>query len=125
MNLYILPVHRVLLEYVLKLGDMIFFPGNVSNDDIELSSLSENEKDKLRFIAEKNRSFFKEILIGVSFLLLSSEYDIKEINNDITLLDKILNDANRRLDYVRILECSFNRSEYTIGIPGLIVDSWY
>ena len=121
MNLYILPVHRVLLEYVLKLGDMIFFPGNVSNDDIELSSLSENEKDKLRFIAEKNRSFFKEILIGVSFLLLSSEYDIKEINNDITLLDKILNDANRRLDYVRILECSFNRSEYTIGIPGLIV----
>ena len=109
MNLYILPVHRVLLEYVLKLGDMIFFPGNVSNDDIELSSLSENEKDKLRFIAEKNRSFFKEILIGVSFLLLSSEYDIKEINNDITLLDKILNDANRRLDYVRILECSFNR----------------
>ena len=49
MNLYILPVHRVLLEYVLKLGDMIFFPGNVSNDDIELSSLSENEKDKLLY----------------------------------------------------------------------------
>ena len=41
MNLYILPVHRILLEYVLKLGDMIFFPGNVSNDDIELSSLCE------------------------------------------------------------------------------------
>lgn len=36
MNLYILPVHRVLLEYVLKLGDMIFFPGNVSNDDLEI-----------------------------------------------------------------------------------------
>ena len=24
------------------------------------------------------------------------------------------------MDYIRILECPFNRPEYTIGIPGLI-----
>ena len=32
----------------------------------------------------------------------------------------ILNEANRQFDYIRILECPFNRPEYTIGIPGLI-----
>ena len=48
MNLYILPVQRVLLEYVLRLGDMILFPGNVSNETIEYSNLLDDEKVKLR-----------------------------------------------------------------------------
>ena len=120
MNLYILPVQRVLLEYVLKLGDMIFFPGDVSNEAIEYSNLLDDEKEKLRLIVEHNRSFFTEQLTGLPFLLLSSKYDISEINNDIAIFEKILNDANRRFDYIRILECPFNRPEYTIGIPGLI-----
>lgn len=120
MNLYILPVQRVLLEYVLKLGDMIFFPGDVSNEAIECSNLLDDEKEKLRLVVENNRSFFTEHLTGVPFLLLSSKYDISEINNDITIFEKILNDANRRFDYIRILECPFNRPEYTIGIPGMI-----
>ena len=120
MNLYILPVQRVLLEYVLKLGDMIFFPGDVSNEAIEYSNLSDSEKEKLRLIVEHNRSFFIEHLTGLPFLLLSSKYDISEIKNDITIFEKILNDANRRFDYIRILECPFDKLEYTIGIPGLI-----
>ena len=120
MNLYILPVQRVLLEYVLKLGDMVFSPGDVSNEAIEYSNLLDDEKEKLRLIVEHNRSFFTEQLTGLPFLLLSSKYDISEINNDITIFEKILNDANRRFDYIRILECPFNRPEYTIGIPGLI-----
>ena len=115
-----MPVQRVLLEYVLKLGDMIFFPGDVSNEAIEYSNLLDDEKEKLRLIVEHNRSFFTEQLTGLPFLLLSSKYDISEINNDITIFEKILNDANRRFDYIRILECPFNRPEYTIGIPGLI-----
>lgn len=57
MNLYILPVQHVLLEYVLKLGDMIFFPGDVSNEAIEYSNLLDDEKEKLRLIVEHNRSF--------------------------------------------------------------------
>lgn len=120
MNLYILPVQRVLLEYVLRLGDMIFFPGDVSNKAIEYSNLSDDEKEKLRLVVEHNHSFFTEQLTGLPFLLLSSKYDISEIKNDITIFEKILNDANRRFDYIRILECPFNKSEYTIGIPGLI-----
>lgn len=55
MNLYILPVQRVLLEYVLKLGDMIFFPGDVSNEAIEYSNLLDDEKEKLRLIVEQDR----------------------------------------------------------------------
>ena len=47
MNIYILPVQRVLLEYVLKLGDMIFFPWSASEEDIEASSLLEKEKELL------------------------------------------------------------------------------
>lgn len=120
MNLYILPVQRVHLEYVLKLGDMIFFPGDVSNEAIEYSNLLDNEKEKLRLVVEHNRSFFTEHLTGLPFLLLSSKYDISEINNDITIFERILNDVNRRFDYIRILECPFNRPEYTIGIPGII-----
>ncbi|RHQ02325.1 hypothetical protein DW996_01760 [Roseburia sp. AM51-8] len=99
---------------------MIFFPGDVSNEAIEYSNLLDDEKEKLRLIVEHNRSFFTEQLTGLPFLLLSSKYDISEINNDITIFEKILNDANRRFDYIRILECPFNRPEYTIGIPGLI-----
>lgn len=57
MNLYILPVQRVLLEYVLKLGDMIFFPGDVSNEAIEYSNLLDDEKEKLRLIVEHNLKF--------------------------------------------------------------------
>lgn len=120
MSLYILPVQRVLLEYILKLGDMIFFPGDVSNEAIEYSNLSDDEKEKLRLVVEHNRSFFTEQLTGLPFLMLSSNYDISEIKKDTTILEKIFTDANRRFDYIRILECPFNKPEYTIGIPGLI-----
>lgn len=120
MNAYILPVQRVLLEYVLKLGDMILFPGDASNEDIENSSLLDDEKDKLRLVVENNQRFFAECSACAYFLLLSSQYDINEINNDITIFEKILYDANRQFDYIRIQECPFSRPEYTIGIPGLI-----
>lgn len=63
MNIYILPVQRVLLEYVLKLGDMIFFPWSASEEDIEASSLLEKEKELLKLVLQKNYSFFKEYLI--------------------------------------------------------------
>lgn len=74
---------------------MIFFPGDISNEAIEYSNLLDDEKEKLRLIVEHNRSFFTEQLTGLPFLLLSSKYDISEINNDITIFEKILNDANR------------------------------
>ena len=57
MNLYILPVQRVLLEYVLKLGDIIFFPGDASIEDIEYSNLLDDDKEKIRLILEHNQSF--------------------------------------------------------------------
>ena len=57
MNLYILPVQRVLLEYVLKLGDMIFFPGDVSNEAIEYSNLLDDEKEKLRLNCRTQSKF--------------------------------------------------------------------
>lgn len=120
MNLYILPVQRVLLEYVLKLGDTIFFPGDASIEDIEYSNLLDDDKEKIRLILEHNQSFFRKQLAGLPFLLISSQYNISEINNNVTIFEKILDDANRQLDYIRILECPFNRPEYTIGIPGLI-----
>lgn len=120
MNLYILPVQRVLLEYVLKLGDIIFFPGDASIEDIEYSNLLDDDKEKIRLILEHNQSFFRKQLAGLPFLLISSQYNISEINNNVTIFEKILDDANRQLDYIRILECPFNRPEYTIGIPGLI-----
>ena len=120
MNIYILPVQRVLLEYVLKLGDMIFFPWSASEEDIEASSLLEKEKELLKLVLQKNYSFFKEYLMNSSCLLLFSQYDINEIKSDITIFEKILDDANRRFDYIRILECPFHRLEYTIGIPGVL-----
>lgn len=70
MNIYILPVQRVLLEYVLKLGDMIFFPWSASEEDIEASSLLEKEKELLKLVLQKNYSFFKEYLMNSSCLLL-------------------------------------------------------
>lgn len=36
MNIYILPVQRVLLEYVLKLGDMIFSLGVLQRKILKL-----------------------------------------------------------------------------------------
>ena len=120
MNQYILPVQRILLEYVLKLGDMILFSGNVSNEEIECSTLPEDEKERLRLVIKNNRSFFTKQFPDMPFLLISSQYDINEINRDITIFEKILNDANRKLDYIRILQCPFNKPEYTMGMPGNI-----
>ena len=58
MNIYILPVQRVLLEYVLKLGDMIFFPWSASEEDIEASSLLEKEKELFKISITKKLFFF-------------------------------------------------------------------
>ena len=102
MNLYILPVQRVLLEYVLKLGEIILFPGDVSSDVIEGSKLSDTEKEKLQLIVKRNHVFFEEYLTGVSFLLMSSKYDASQINSDVNVLEKILNEANRAFDYIMI-----------------------
>ncbi|KEZ89275.1 hypothetical protein [Lacrimispora celerecrescens] len=124
MNLYLLPVQRVLLEYVIRLGEVIFFPGTTSNNDIDNSSLNVEEKLILRKILLENREFFVKAR-HFSYILFSSKYEVKEINADPIVLEKILVESDRALDYIRILECPFAKPEYLIGIPGLVDDTKY
>lgn len=115
---YLLPVQNVLLEYVIKLGESIFFPADANEEDILRSSMHDYEKDILKKILEKNSQFFNG-LGNCAFLLVSSELDVKVIDSDINILEKIFSEANRSLDYIRILECPFGRPEYFLGMPGL------
>ena len=115
---YLLPVQNVLLEYVIKLGESIFFPADANEEDILSSSMHDYEKDMLKKILEKNSQFFTD-RGNCAFLLVSSELDAKVINSDINILEKIFSEANRSLDYVRILECPFGKPEYFLGMPGL------
>ena len=123
MAFYILPVRQVLLEYVLKLGKVIFFPGTTSPDDIAQSKLKDDEKDLLQRIIQNN-DVFKEFK-STSFILIESDYDAKAVQSDVTILEKIFSEAGRALDYVKICECPFNRPEYFIGLAGLDGDVRY
>ena len=71
MNLYLLPVQRVLLEYVIKLGEVIFFAGSTSDNDIDNSSLNIDEKLILRKILLENKKFFEKT-IQFSYILYLS-----------------------------------------------------
>lgn len=124
MNLYLLPVQRVLLEYVIKLGEVIFFAGSTSDNDIDNSSLNIDEKLILRKILLENKKFFEKT-IQFSYILYFSKYEAKEINDDPNILESILVESDRSLDYIRILECPFAKPEYFIGIPGLVDDTRY
>lgn len=115
---YLLPVQNVLLEYVIKLGESIFFPANANEEDISRSSMNDYEKSILRKILGNNSQFFKG-LGNYAFLLVSLEFDVKAINSDINILKKIFSETNRSLDYVRILECPFGKPEYFLGSPGV------
>ena len=115
---YLLPVQNVLLEYVIKLGKIIFFPAGASEEDVSRSTMEDCEKEILKKILRENSQFFNG-LGDCAFLLVSSEFDVKVIDSDINILEKIFSEANRSLDYVRILECPFGRPEYFLGIPGL------
>lgn len=58
MNYYLFPVQNVLLEYILKLGDVIFFPGVSNEETINNSNISNREKDLLIKVGDKNLEFF-------------------------------------------------------------------
>ena len=115
---YLLPVQCVLLEFVIKLGETIFFPADAREEDIIRSSLSVQEKQMLNRILEKNRARF-ETFGNCAFLLISSKYDVKNIISDPNILEIIFSEANRSLDYVRVLECPFGKPEYFLGVPGV------
>ena len=119
MKLYLLPIQQVLLEYVVKLGEVIFFPGTTERNDIIVSTLNEEEKKILEKIIIKNENFFYS-MGNVAYILITSEYDVDTIKADTNILNKILQEANRSLDYIKIMECPFARPEYYLGVPGLI-----
>ena len=56
---YLLPVQCVLLGYIIKLGETIFFPANSREEDILRSSLSVWEREMLNKILEKNTKKFE------------------------------------------------------------------
>lgn len=122
MRKYILPVQQVLLEYVLKLGKVIFFPGNAAIDDINRSKLSDDEKNTLEGIISNNRDFF-DAFHNTAFILMSSVYDAKMIKDNEHVLESMFSEAEKALDYIRIKECPFLRPEYYIGIAGLVEDT--
>lgn len=119
MNLYLLPIQQVLLEYVVKLGEIIFFPGTTKSEDINVSTLNEEEKKALEEIIVKNEKFF-DSMGNVAYILINSEYDADAIKKDTDTLNKIFREANYSLDYIRIMECPFSRPEYFLGVPGLL-----
>lgn len=119
MKLYLLPIQQVLLEYVVKLGEVIFFSGTIERNDINASTLNEEEKKILQNIIIKNDKFF-DSMRNVAYILITSEYDVDTIKADTDILNKILQEANRSLDYIRIMQCPFARPEYFLGVPGLL-----
>jgi len=124
MALYIMPVQQVLLEYVLKLGKVIFFPSSTQNEDILISKLSNDEKDILFHIIDCNKEFFDKSNCS-AYIMIESDYDVKMLVDDITLVEKVFAAAEKAFDYVKILECSFGRPEYYIGIAGLANNKRY
>lgn len=124
MKLYLLPMQRVLLEYVVKLGKVIFFTGTIKSDDISTSVLNEKEKEILEKVVAKNRNFF-ESMGNVTYILIVSEYDIDTIKKDKNILNKIFQEASYSLDYIRIMQCPFSRTEYFLGVPGLLGNRKY
>lgn len=117
MNLYLMPIQNVLLEYVLKLGNVVFFPGSINEEDISKSKLSDDEKTRLKRIIGNNKVF--NMCNGTSYIMIESIYNTEDISKDILIANRIFEEAERALDYVKILECPFQRPEYFIGIPGL------
>lgn len=118
-KIYLIPIQRVLLEYVLKLGNVIFFPGNVNDYTIDESSLDVTEKKLIKDVISKNEKIFS-IMQDVAFILIHSEYFSNQIKDNPNILENIFYEASKSLDYVRILECPFSRPEYFIGVPGLL-----
>lgn len=124
MKLYLLPIQQVLLEYVIKLGEVIFFPGTATSNDVEASRLNEEEKETLKEIITKNKEFFSATG-NAAYILITSKYDAVTIKADTNILNKIFQEANRSLDYIRILECPFSRPEFFLGVPGLLENKKY
>ena len=96
---YLLPVQNVLLEYVIKLGESIFFPADANEEDMLRSSMNDYEKDILKKILEKNNQFFNS-LGNCAFLLVSSEFDVKDIDSDVSIIEKIFSKANRSIPVI-------------------------
>lgn len=122
MYTYILPVENVLLEYVVKLGGVIFFPGEVNENDINNSKLNNGEKEELKEIVRHNCLLFGEAF-SRAYMLFKSEISYNDCASDFNLLDKIFEEGDRALDYIRILECPFMKPEYLLGTPGLVKDT--
>lgn len=122
MYTYILPVENVLLEYVVKLGNVTFFPGRANENDIDNSKLNDDEKKALKKIIQNNCLFFEEN-ISNAYMLFKSEVSYHNCASDFNLLDKIFEEGDRALDYIRILECPFIKPEYLLGTPGLVKDT--
>lgn len=119
MSYLLFPVQKVLLEYIIKLGDCIFFSKITLEGDINNSTLNDTEKELVKNLIDNNKDFFK--LEGVpAFLLLDSSYSEEDFLREPYLVECAFSMANRALDYVRILECPFKKPDFLLGIPGIV-----
>ncbi|MCR5415257.1 MAG: hypothetical protein K6E79_00495 [Pseudobutyrivibrio sp.] len=124
MSTYIMPIEQVFLEYILKLGKTVFFPGTIMLEMIEESKLDENEKELLNNILIKNQRLFDNSG-SLAFILFTSDITPDDLTSDISNVDKVFSFADRALDFVRIRECPFKRPEYLIGMAGLLEGKRY
>lgn len=116
----LVPMQKILLECIMKVGKAVIFPGSDLENCLVDSQLRSEQIDLIIKIEQNNREKFRGILSGLSFLILDADYSEDEILNNPTVGTQILQNVNRMLDYTRIQQCLFSRPEYLMGRPGVI-----
>lgn len=120
MNHILIPMQKILLECVIKVGKGIIFPGYNIKECLMDRRLKPEQIELINKIEKINKEEFQGKLQGISYLLLEVDYSEDEILHNVTINTQILQNANKMLDFVRIEQCLFSRPEYLIGRPGVI-----
>ncbi len=117
MNYILVPVGKLLLEYIIKIKDVIIFPSYDFESCIIDEDVDNKEIDMIRKISSENQEYFNEFTsYGLSMMLISTSFSKEELLSDTKVIKEMLYNAIRLLDYLRIQQCLFSRPEYLVGV---------
>lgn len=124
MKLAVVPVEHLVLEGVMKLGSILFFPVDfilmkeyskdyaLSKDDMEIVNYIIYDKGEIL-------EFFSNLqYCNLAVIRIDELESIEKINH--SDFDKICHQVSEALEFFMITGCRFDRKEWTIGRPGVI-----
>lgn len=123
---FIIPISNLVIDNVMRLGDVIFIPHHFYDDEIkyDMSVFDDVKIDEIKSIMDlcidEYQTFKNYTIAMLDYDFSEHDYDNPIPDDEFMVMEKICLKVDRALDFMRINFCQIGHQETMPGLPGIV-----